>query len=491
MRKTLLIFFLFHIFAFSSIRLYIFSSPDCPGCQIINPENIKKIENKLKVEIEPIYYDIREIENYKRLIEMEEKYKDTDNDLPVVFIGDYVLGGREEIEGKLEKVIREYAEKGRIGGSEKVDIVEKEEIYERKKPVYIAFFYDYRCKECERVFYLLKYLKTEYPFIVIREFDLNKKENKIIFEAIAEELKIPERRRLVPGTLIIGKDYLQQNQITLKNIEELLDKYRNGTEKIWLVSEREKEIAEKRIKDRFNSLNILTVCFAGLVDGVNPCAFAVLVFFISYLTVIKKKGKEIILVGFSFMVGVFLIYFLIGVGSFSFLSQFKNHRIFTKVLNISVGTGATILGILSFYDFLKVKRGKIKEIKLQLPKFIKRKIHSTIIKKLSLPGYISGAFISGVIVSFLEFACTGQVYFPTIVFVLNETEIKNPAYFYLFLYNIFFIFPLLFILLISYSGTTSTRISQFFTKHLPQSKLLLSLFFFSIGFYLLFRELFF
>jgi len=137
---------------------------------------------------------------------------------------------------------------------------------------------------------------------------------------------------------------------------------------------------------------------------------------------------------------------------------------------------------LVFYDFLKAKKGKIKNIKLQLPPSIKKRIHSTIISKGRLKNYAIGSFISGVIVSFLEFVCTGQVYFPTIVFVLNQ---QRQGYFYLFLYNLFFIFPLLFILLFSYAGMSSHKISQFFRNNVIGAKLLLSLFFFFLGIYLL------
>jgi len=225
--------------------------------------------------------------------------------------------------------------------------------------------------------------------------------------------------------------------------------------------------------------------FAGLIDGINPCAFAVLVFFISYLSVIKRRKREILIVGLSFMFAVFLIYFLIGSGIFSFLSQFTSYTTFSKVLNVIVGIGAIILGIYSFSDFLKAKRGQITQMKLQLPKTIKTKIHSTIIKKMSLPNYIIGAFFSGVIVSFLEFGCTGQVYLPTIIFVLNEPTFTKQGYFYLILYNLFFILPLFLILILFYIGTNSKKLANFSSKNIPALKLILSLFFFILGISLL------
>jgi len=407
----------------------------------------------------------------------------------VVFIGKYVLGGTEEIKNNLEKLIKEYAKEGGTNWPDEVSIqksqLNQSEVKTKEK-IYIGFFYDFRCKECERIFYLLNYLEKIYPAITIKKFNLQERENKIIFEGVGEKIRIPERKRLIPATLIIGTDYLQGKDINLKNIETLIKKYEKTTPIcIWDLKKEETEEAEKNIIGRFKSFNIFAVILAGLIDGINPCAFAVLVFFISYLTVIKKRKKDILLVGFSFMFTVFLVYFLIGSGAFSFLSQFTSYKIFSRVLNILVGSGAVILGIFSFLDFLKARKGKTKEIKLQLPKFIKTKIHSTIINKMNLPNYIFGSFLSGIIISLFEFSCTGQVYLPTIVFVINHTSLKTTGLFFLFLYNLMFIIPLLIILLLSLIGITSKKFAHFSSKNFLLTKLLLSVFFITLGIYLI------
>jgi hypothetical protein len=47
------------------------------------------------------------------------------------------------------------------------------------------------------------------------------------------------------------------------------------------------------------------------------------------------------------------------------------------------------------------------------------------------------------IVSVLELACTGQVYLPTISFVVGIPEMRASAIAYLVMYNLVFILPLL------------------------------------------------
>jgi len=492
----------------SPIQLYVFYSQDCSECGIIKPQGISTLSQRTGCKIEPKYFDIDNIENYQKLTELEAKYKDTDNELPVVFVGKYVLGGVKEIEKNIEKIIKEYAEKGgvewpdEIIKSEKdenaakslVTVIEKSETTEEteemqqsgiQKPVYLAFFYELGCKECSRTFYLLKYLEQKYPLLVIKRFDMKERENKVLFEAIAEKTSMPEKHRLLPATLFVGSEYLQQKDISQGKIEKLIEENKSGAVVILEVSEEDMAKAKKRIERRFSSLKASTVFFAGLIDGFNPCAFAVLVFFISYLTVVKKNGKDMLFVGLMFITGVFLAYLLVGMGVLYVIFKFEHFTLFSSILNGIVGVGCLILGYLSFRDFLKAKCVNVKDITLQLPKAVKDRIHSTIISKMRLPHYMVGSFIAGVMVSGLEFVCTGQVYLPTIVYITGNPELKIRGIFYLILYNLFFVLPLFIILALSWVGTTAQKLAEFSRKNVAAVKILLAIFFFSVGIFLL------
>ncbi|MBN1444989.1 MAG: cytochrome c biogenesis protein CcdA [Candidatus Omnitrophica bacterium] len=484
----------------SPIRLYVFYSQDCSECGIIKPQGISTLSQRTGWKIEPEYFDIDNIENYQKLTELEAKYEDTDNELPVVFIGKYVLGGVKEIEKDIEKIVKEYAEKGGVEWPDEMVKTDKDEIAEKsetiketeemqqietQKTVYLAFFYELGCKECSRTFYLLKYLGQKYPFLVIKKFDLKARENKVLFEAIAEKKDMPEKHRLLPATIFVGSEYLQQKDISQGKIEELIEENKTGSVVIWDVSEEEMAKAEERIEGRFSSLKAATVFFAGLIDGFNPCAFAVLVFFISYMTVVKKKGKDMLFVGLMFITGVFLAYVLIGMGVLYVIFKYEYYTLFSSILNGVVGAGCLILGYLSFRDFLKAKRGDVKDITLKLPKAVNDRIHSTIISKMRLPHYMAGSFIAGITVSVLEFACTGQVYLPTIVYITGNPGLKLKGMFYLILYNLFFVLPLFIILALSWMGTTAQKLAEFSRKNVAVVKILLALFFFSVGVFLL------
>jgi hypothetical protein len=135
---------------------------------------------------------------------------------------------------------------------------------------------------------------------------------------------------------------------------------------------------------------------------------------------------------------------------------------------------------LSLYDFIKARRGEIKEIVLQLPKFLKQRIHKTIREKTRTEKFALAAFVAGVVVSLLELACTGQVYLPTLCFVVGVPELRTNALFYLALYNVMFIIPLTAIFGLTYFGTTSASLANVMQKHVALIKLLTSILFFGL-----------
>lgn len=253
---------------------------------------------------------------------------------------------------------------------------------------------------------------------------------------------------------------------------------------------------------RFKAFKPLAVISAGLIDGINPCAFTVMVFFISFLALQEYRKRELALIGLSFTFAVFLTYILLGLGVFGFLYRLKNFWLLTKVFNISIGIFSIILGIFALYDFFRFKKTKKTEgLILQLPTLIKKRIHSVIglhyrrakaqegkqLLRAPISRLVLSALITGFLVSLLEAVCTGQVYLPTITFVLKTTPLKLPALGYLLLYNLMFILPLLIIFLFSLWGVSSEQFSKFLKQRLLLIKMLMAVLFFGLGIFLLWR----
>jgi cytochrome c biogenesis protein CcdA len=157
--------------------------------------------------------------------------------------------------------------------------------------------------------------------------------------------------------------------------------------------------------------------------------------------------------------------------------------------------------VLAVYDFIKFKKtGSTSELILQLPKSIKERIHKVVgffyrkspeerkSKHLpSLSKLVLSALITGFLVSLLEAACTGQMYLPTISFVLKASSLKLQALGYLLLYNIMFVIPLIIIFVLALLGVSSMQFTNFLKKHLGLIKILMAMIFFSLGIFLIWR----
>ena len=91
--------------------------------------------------------------------------------------------------------------------------------------------------------------------------------------------------------------------------------------------------------------------------------------------------------------------------------------------------------------------------------------------------FVGIAFVTGFVISLIELACTGQVYLPTIMFVLSVPEMAAQAFLYLVLYCLAFILPLIVVFLTSYFGTTLQQLGLFVTRHTAAIKALTGLVF--------------
>jgi cytochrome c biogenesis protein CcdA len=251
----------------------------------------------------------------------------------------------------------------------------------------------------------------------------------------------------------------------------------------------------------FKTFQPLAVISAGLTDGINPCAFTVIVFFISFLSLQGYRRRELIIIGVTFISAVFMTYLLIGAGLFNFFYRLSGFWVISKIFNLSIGIMSIILGALALFDFFRFKKtAETEGLLLQLPKAIKNRIHSVIglhyrkgkdeAGKNVRPHILRLAFSAltvGFLVSILEAVCTGQIYLPTITFVLKSTHLKLEALGYLLLYNIMFIVPLFIIFLFALLGTTSEDFSRFLKKYLSAIKILMAAVFFGLGMLLIWR----
>ncbi len=245
---------------------------------------------------------------------------------------------------------------------------------------------------------------------------------------------------------------------------------------------------------RFLNFSSLTVLTAGLIDGINPCAFTVMVFFISFLTFAGYRKKDMVIVGGSFILATYITYILIGLGLFKAVRSLDFFTYFSRIFYFIAAGFAFILAAVNIYDFWIYKKTKNTEkLLIKLPFSIKRRIQNTIRRELikdkeenkSLFPLIVAGLSCGFIISIKELFCTGQLYLPTIAYILKVQQLKLRAILYLLLYNFMFIVPLIGVFVLTFFGFTSSGFEKIARTHLGGVKLATAFVFFGLGVVLL------
>jgi len=322
--------------------------------------------------------------------------------------------------------------------------------------------------------------------INITALSLDRKENYERFISLEKELD--DRENKLPA-LLIGNSILGGEQEIKRRLENIFSTIKEkGYSSLF-----EKNISSTTASTAIENtryLRLLPIIAAGLLDGVNPCAFATIIFFISYLAFAGRGGKEILVTGISFTLAIFSCYTLIGLGASKIIEMLSDSmQIVRFIIKLVTVVMVFILGIMSLYDYIKCRQGKPKEMKLQLSPLLKAKIHQSIVgkrgdfsgKDSSLLKLMTAGFVVGILVSVFEFACTGQIYLPTIIYMLKLPGYRFSALGYLLLYNLMFIVPLIIIFMLAWKGVTSEQFAGIMYKHLSKIKMGMAIFFFGMG----------
>lgn len=476
-------------------EIYYFYASSCGHCRAIAEELLIPLKKK-QPDISVRYLETGETENYSLLIDTEALLApESPKQIPVLVSGNTIYSGEESIRTAFDSII------GNIISHEISPLPDelkfKERAHAQDKPrfddttdetncsddacardtIWMAYFYQTGCRNCSRAEADIRYIRQRYPQIELRKFNVY--DHAPLARFMAERASLGENFE-TPAIFVGDDELIGEDAITPASIEALAKKYPRGAPQFWNSASREKN--EHAIVESFSKLGILTIFAAGLIDGLNPCAFATILFFVSYLTLARRKGREILLVGSSFSLGVFLAYLAVGFGFYKILD-------FTGSLLSALGRwvyGITalcclIFAVLSFHDFLKARKGALNEMTLTLPDFLRSRINESIRKGRRAKHFIIQAFCSGIVISFLELACTGQIYLPTLIYVQSIPGLRVRSALYLLIYNIAFVLPLIAVFILAWYGTSSQHFQDFFVKRSAALKLAMSILFLCLG----------
>ncbi len=198
----------------------------------------------------------------------------------------------------------------------------------------------------------------------------------------------------------------------------------------------------------------------------------------------KRTKREIIAVCLSFTVSVYLTYFAIGLFLYKVIAAINArggwYLFAADLVYYAAFLICVVCGLFCLWDAYKLFTGSAaEEMVMRLPKAFKKRMNVAMAKGIRAKWLVVGVFIAGVSVSFLEAACTGQVYLPTILIIAEASPWQS--FMLLAWYNLLFILPLLIVFALVLLGVTSQQLADFFKKNVAWTKLALGIVFIIMG----------
>ena len=364
----------------------------------------------------------------------------------------------------------------------------------------VVYFYTVDCVKCQKIKSFIKDTKEKYKDKVdFLEHDVKGEEQcRQLFYNFVQKYNVPDNKAGTP-LIFVGNEYLTGPEEITKKLEEKINKGINNDEKLlfdchefldsWPNIDRidflggggsdvcsiEGEICsiENKANNR-KTISLTLIATTAVIDSVNPCAIAVLIFLITALISLKTSRKRMLKIGIIYIGAVFVTYYLAGLGLMKIITRFD--------IAAQIGLIAGIIVLLA--GFLEIKEGLYPNGKqlLVIPKKTKP-IFTKFLKK----GTIPSVAIAGVLVSAFELPCTGQVYL-AILSMLSQESMQAQGYLYLFVYNIIFVLPLIIILFIAAWGFDINKMENMRQRTRMIVKTLMGLIMILLGLFLLYQD---
>ena len=347
----------------------------------------------------------------------------------------------------------------------------------------VEYFHQAGCGDCRMVdTFIIPRIEEKFKGrFKIEKFDTAIMDNFLRFAYRRDRLDI--RGNETVCMIVNGKHafngYRSMESGLLGQIESSLKQHEEADTSFRISNMAEKE---EILKKHADGITLGALVLAGLVDGINPCVFSTLVFFISVLAVSGVKGGKLVFFGSVYCMACFLTYLLLGLGILRFFKLFSGYEPMQNIFNWGMFALLLVFAVLSFRDAWSYGRtGSAGSVLLQLPESVKNRIHKAIRDGAHFRHLAAGAAATGFLVTLLESVCTGQVYLPALALLAKQYPSSVKWLLYLVLYNVMFIIPLLAIFAASYAGTGLATMINWSKRNVVIGKTAMGIFFLILG----------
>lgn len=200
-----------------------------------------------------------------------------------------------------------------------------------------------------------------------------------------------------------------------------------------------------------SSLSMMTVFLAGLLAGFNPCLLGILAFLATAVISSTGRRRDLVLMVAFFSLGIFVMYYLFGVGMLRTLHAEAVASRFRIALTVLL----LVLGLVHVEDARRLSAGGRSLFKSS---WSQKYIEGALSK-----GKFSSYFLLGALFSLVKAPCVGAIYI-AILGVISEEGYSSGAV-YLLLYNLGIIFPILILGGVIALGMSPERVDDFRKDH--------------------------
>ncbi|MDO8481590.1 MAG: cytochrome c biogenesis protein CcdA [bacterium] len=200
------------------------------------------------------------------------------------------------------------------------------------------------------------------------------------------------------------------------------------------------------------------VIISSLLDSVHPCSFSILLITIAFLFGLQLTREKILQIGGVYIAGIFVSYLLIGLGLLKVLHLFNTPHFMGKL-------GASLLIIFGIINLLNRFFPNM-PIKLKMPSMVHRPM-----AKLLEQTSIVAAFGLGILVGICQFPCMGGPYL-MVIGLLRDQVTYMTGFWYLILYNVILIVPLVLVLWFSADKIVVDKMQEWKRDNLQRVRLI-------------------
>jgi len=192
-------------------------------------------------------------------------------------------------------------------------------------------------------------------------------------------------------------------------------------------------------------LTIPVLIGAAMADSINPCTIAIMTLLLG--VILTTQGRKKMLLAAAIFIGiVFVCYLSMGLGIQYFFS-FASPEL-TNIFYLIMTIGALALSIMEINAYFNYKPGFTA---VEIPMFLRPYMKSIIANATSLPAVALAAFFC----SFFLLPCSSGPYL--IVLSMLSKAVTLNALFYLIIYNIVFVLPMVIIAGAIFLGKTTVE----------------------------------